>query len=634
VNFMNTTLDKDWIGDQNKAMKGFSWKSGIERHTTGINMWADAFLHTKEDGEKLAIFIMDTPGLFDNDSPTSDSLKIFALDALFSSTLIFNIQSQLKEYAIEYLQLTTNYAKYISESRGNELNRGKAIPFQNILFLVRDWNRFRQYPYGKIGGDAYVNETFRKNERNAKALLSVRENIYRTFENINGFLLPYPGEMAVSDKKSDGRWSRLDRRFQKPLIELLEYLCDSDNLKAKEVFGQKVTGRLYYEYVKTFGKIFQDDQFVPKTLYEATVKYQMQALLMELTNEYEKQIEEIDDLSNPNYLRDLDEAHVDIKRKVLDTFTDRPKVGAPAEFDEYKQKLSDEIEKIFGITRKKQAKKFINYKKLLEHTETQFADYKQKEEDLVEQLNHTLTDSAQKILDQQSQKETTEKIRKEQIDALIEEKRKIQADWVKAKLKIVNDNRVELRVLETVGIEKENCVQKHALSQKELFDKIVQVNGNKTAELQKEIQRLTTAITTAIIENGDKVFKLNEKLGQKLETNNKEFRDEKKIEIESKISDYKQKIEEQRAAVESNAADFEEARKEKIQFYDDETAKKMTLLTNSKEAEFSKLSKKYSDEMDNEISICTGKKDKLTNEKDAEYDAMVNEQNRLMFYIP
>lgn len=124
------------MGDENEPLKGFSWRSGSIRDTTGIVMWNDVFLHTNErSGEKLAIVVMDTQGLFDNETSPMDNSRIFALGTLVSSIQVLNLSGVVQEDQLQYLQFATEFAKFASiDSQGTA---GK--PFQNLLFLIRDW---------------------------------------------------------------------------------------------------------------------------------------------------------------------------------------------------------------------------------------------------------------------------------------------------------------------------------------------------------------------------------------------------------------------------------------------------------------------------------------------------------------
>lgn len=122
------------MGDENEPLNGFTWQSGQERVTKGIVMWSDVFLHTDEStGDKLAILLMDTQGLFDNKTVDAESSRIFALGTLTSSLQIMNLTHRIQENDLQYLQFATEFAAYTaSHQRGHS-----SQPFQKLLFLIR-----------------------------------------------------------------------------------------------------------------------------------------------------------------------------------------------------------------------------------------------------------------------------------------------------------------------------------------------------------------------------------------------------------------------------------------------------------------------------------------------------------------
>jgi atlastin len=100
---------------------GFSWRGGCERVTTGINMWSDVFLHERSDGSKLAIFLLDTQGIFDSTSSVKNCTTIFALSILLSSVQIYNISNNIQEDDLQHLQLFAEYGRLAIDEVG-ELN--------------------------------------------------------------------------------------------------------------------------------------------------------------------------------------------------------------------------------------------------------------------------------------------------------------------------------------------------------------------------------------------------------------------------------------------------------------------------------------------------------------------------------
>lgn len=101
---------KQWVGDEDAPLKGFSWRGGAARDTTGVVLWSDVFLHEQinqktRKNEKLAIILLDTQGLFDQNTSPTDNSRIFALGTLISSVQIFNLNDVILENQLEYLQV-------------------------------------------------------------------------------------------------------------------------------------------------------------------------------------------------------------------------------------------------------------------------------------------------------------------------------------------------------------------------------------------------------------------------------------------------------------------------------------------------------------------------------------------------
>jgi atlastin len=92
-------------------LKGFSWRGGASRDTTGVVIWSDVFLLDHKDDktkkiEKLAVILMDTQGLFDTKTSPTDNSRIFALGTLISSVQIFNLNDVIQENQLEYLHVS------------------------------------------------------------------------------------------------------------------------------------------------------------------------------------------------------------------------------------------------------------------------------------------------------------------------------------------------------------------------------------------------------------------------------------------------------------------------------------------------------------------------------------------------
>lgn len=164
----------------------------MERITTGIVIWNDTFLHTVDaSGEKLAIVVMDTQGLFDNETTPIENSRIFALSTLISSIQILNLSNLIQEDQLQYLQFATEFAKYASADCNSRVKK----PFQHLLILLRDWSNCDQFDFGIEGGKQYLRHILTIKPNQKPELASVRQFIHDSFDNVSCALLPHPGKV-------------------------------------------------------------------------------------------------------------------------------------------------------------------------------------------------------------------------------------------------------------------------------------------------------------------------------------------------------------------------------------------------------------------------------------------------------
>ena len=62
----------------------FAWRGGQDRQTTGIWMWSEPFIRTTSNGEKIALLLMDTQGMFDHQTWITLTSQIFGLSTFIS----------------------------------------------------------------------------------------------------------------------------------------------------------------------------------------------------------------------------------------------------------------------------------------------------------------------------------------------------------------------------------------------------------------------------------------------------------------------------------------------------------------------------------------------------------------------
>ncbi|XP_077557296.1 atlastin-2-like isoform X3 [Haemaphysalis longicornis] len=115
LQYMRNRKQCDWMTDPNDPEQGFPWRNGSERETTGIWIWSEVFVVTTTEGRKVAVLFLDSQGTFDCESTIKRCATIFALSAMASSVLIYNLQHNLDEADLQHLQLFTQYGRLAME---------------------------------------------------------------------------------------------------------------------------------------------------------------------------------------------------------------------------------------------------------------------------------------------------------------------------------------------------------------------------------------------------------------------------------------------------------------------------------------------------------------------------------------
>jgi atlastin len=343
------TNKNDWIGADNEPLVGFSWKSGSTRHTSGVIAWSDVFLHDTKT-EKLAIVLMDTQGLFDAQTSNADNSRIFALGTLLSSTQIFNLNGVIQEDQLAYLQAATQFGKFTLEEFVVD-TEAYTKPFQNLMFLMRDWEYQDDYNYGLAGGAQYIKVILDDKPDQSPTLRGVRKYIKNSFDQVNCFLMPHPGFKVVSDSKYDGRWSELDETFKNNLEHIIETLLMPKNLNKKRIMGKEVTGKTYAEYAAIYFKTFQSPNLIdPEVTYAVTLEKQLEGLTEQSFDFYKAAVKDFEDISRPNFEETLKKGHSQAKQTALLMYRSFRKLGSTVYDLMYEKELEREIELHHNLT--------------------------------------------------------------------------------------------------------------------------------------------------------------------------------------------------------------------------------------------------------------------------------------------
>jgi Guanylate-binding protein, N-terminal domain len=481
---MNNPLDKkrEWIGRPDEPLTGFSWKSGSQRHTTGVVIWSDVFLHDTED-EKMAIILMDTQGLFDTKTSAADNSRIFALGTLISSTQIFNLNGVLQEDQLEYLQMATAYAQFSRDEDSLQLKK----PFQKLIFLIRDWMHSKTFNYGLTGGNLYLQENFKTNSEHDNNAVNLRSHIKEMFEDISCFLMPHPGMKAVGNKDFDGRWSAVSEEFKKQLSDLITWMLSPENLKVKAVLDKDLTASEYAEFArKYFEKFTSPDLPDIESIHDVTVQQQYNKLMSEIQVDFKERLQDNEHFTDPKFEEKLSKVYEKAKRSAMKTFDKSELMGGEHHAKANRITLEKTLAKVFNQWKSTSLKKHKSTMEIIQNAQEEKNQLKEKaqrqlqdEKDQHDAANKNL----QNELEQQKLKLQIEKVqltKQKEKQVLLEEKIR---DLEKSKL-LCEQESLKQRVQNKEAINK-------LLEQSKIADKErAKIDESKAAHEEKRLKAL------------------------------------------------------------------------------------------------------------------------------------------------
>lgn len=324
----------EWLGSEDEPLQGFSWRGGSERDTTGILMWSEIFKATLDDGEKVAIILLDTQGAFDSESTVRDCATVFALSTMLSSVQIYNLSQNIQEDDLQHLQLFTEYGRLALEDSGR-------TPFQRLQFLVRDWSFPYEAAYGADGGQQILQRRLKVSDKQHPELQSLRKHITSCFSEIACFLMPHPGLKVATNPHFDGRLTDIEPEFKRALHQLIPMLLAPENLVPKLINGQKVKAKDLVQYFKSYMNIYKGNELPePKSMLVATAEANNLTAVAEAKEVYTTLMEEVCGGAKP-YLQTqlLESEHARVRDKALHAFHSKRKMGG----DEFSQSYCDQL---------------------------------------------------------------------------------------------------------------------------------------------------------------------------------------------------------------------------------------------------------------------------------------------------
>jgi len=343
LRFLSNGGKDDWLGSEdNVPLTGFHWRGGADRDTTGILMWSKVFEVKLPCGKDVAVVLMDTQGAFDSNSTVRDCATIFALSAMLSSVLVYNLTSNIQEDDLQHLQLFTEYGRLAIEDSGE-------TPFQKLMFLIRDWSYPYEHDFGLEGGREILDRRLKVSDKQHPELQALRKHIAACFGQMECYLMPHPGLKVATDPRFDGKLIDIEAAFKDHLNTFVPFLLSPSKIQVKKISGNEVKCKELVGFFKAYIDIFKGDEMPePKSMLEATSEANNLASLSEAKETYMRGMDEVCGAERP-YINEhvLEIEHLRIHDEALEVFNGRRKMGGEEFSTKYREKLESEITESF-----------------------------------------------------------------------------------------------------------------------------------------------------------------------------------------------------------------------------------------------------------------------------------------------
>lgn len=257
----------------NTSFSNFKWRHGIDPHTTGINMWSEPFLFHES---KVAVLLVDTQGLFDHGTSKKNTIELFGLSSLISSTVLYNTDKKIQEDDLEQISYFSEYGKLYSK-------QDQLKPFNDLIFLVRDWQYFEKNNCGK----EYIKKVLENDSDD-----ETRKQITNCYQNIGCYLLPHPGAAVANGTFKESEAEQIEPYFLEKTNEVLNDLFS--NINIKNIASQPLLSQHFETCIVNYVEAFKTVKGPkPRTVLETTTELFHESVVSALLNVFRSKMDTI-----------------------------------------------------------------------------------------------------------------------------------------------------------------------------------------------------------------------------------------------------------------------------------------------------------------------------------------------------
>ncbi|CAK8691427.1 unnamed protein product [Clavelina lepadiformis] len=214
-----------------------------------------------------------------------------------------------------------------------------------LLFLIRDWIGEADFPFGKEGGDKYLEKEAFHYKGNDPDIIMVRDQIKETFASTNCVLLPHPGQVIAKGKPKKPGTSicvkDMDDEFRDEIQDFLRILIDDFTIPLK--VGQKdIVGEELLNFTSKLFHLFQTNDIEnPASAMEGISMAKGQTLMQRILREYETTLETV--IKSKCEASVLTSKHKEAQRKALQDYDEDSCALLKNHKEPYKERLEKEM---------------------------------------------------------------------------------------------------------------------------------------------------------------------------------------------------------------------------------------------------------------------------------------------------
>lgn len=287
---------------------GFLYQKSSNAVTDGIWVSKTPILVKNAVGITVAVIFFDTKGFYSEATSESETIFTLGLSMLLSSTLLYNCSKVFNEDSFQTFEY---FRTFTPKGMPQQF---KMRPFQNLKFVIRDWNNSHEYCCGSEGGNKFIGMKLSIKDNQSRSATNIRKFLKARFENISCFLFPHIDTDAESMKLNC--FNRKSISFEQALNLFVDDFASTE-FNERRVFGIPLSGGLLKVLLSSYISVFNEDNTPAfDCIWEDCLKDTQRHCQHEVVMLYRKLFAKTESIDKYLNRLCLEEAHITTKAEV------------------------------------------------------------------------------------------------------------------------------------------------------------------------------------------------------------------------------------------------------------------------------------------------------------------------------